>query len=414
MEVTSVASRSALGTIPETWRRVPLEKLSALITKGSTPTTYGFQWETTGVLFLRSECVSEDGLDLAESMYISPAAHSFLNRSEVRDGDILITITGNVGRVIELRGIGTANINQHIARVRINASCADARYVYHFLSQASIRRYFISITTGQAYPQISLRQVRNASILIPPLREQCTIAEALSHTDELIWALQNQLQKKLDLKKASMQQLLTGSTRLPGFSNRWDERQVQDFAECVTGGTPSTSVRSYWGGAIRWMSSGELNLKRVDEVEGRITEEGLQNSPAKIIPDRCVLVGLAGQGRTRGTVAMNTVPLCTNQSIAAIIPNDAFIPEYLYYNLDYRYNELRSLSTGEGGRGGLNLNIIKSIKVPIPTRKEQAAIAEVLSCMDLELESLGRKLAKTRQLKQGMMQELLTGKTRLI
>ena len=162
------------------------------------------------------------------------------------------------------------------------------------------------------------------------------------------------------------------------------------------------------------MSSGELNLKRVEEVEGRLTEVGLHNSSTKLIPERCVLIGLAGHGKTRGTVAMNFVELCTNQSIAAVFPNSAFVPEYLYFNLDSRYDELRELSAGDSGRGGLNLKIIKAIPIRFPSVPEQTAIAGVLSDMDAELAALEQRREKTRALKQGMMQELLTGRTRLL
>lgn len=162
------------------------------------------------------------------------------------------------------------------------------------------------------------------------------------------------------------------------------------------------------------MSSGELNFKRVFEVEGRITQAGLNNSSTKVVPERCVLIGLAGQGKTRGTVAMNFVELCTNQSIAAIFPRPSYVAEYLYFNLDARYDELRDLSAGDGGRGGLNLRIIKAIPIPFPSVPEQTAIATVLSDMDTEIESLESKLAKAREIKQGMTQELLTGRIRLV
>jgi type I restriction enzyme S subunit len=191
-------------------------------------------------------------------------------------------------------------------------------------------------------------------------------------------------------------------------------KRIGEFTECAAGGTPSTLVPSYWGGSIRWMTSGELNLKFVREVEGRITEDGLRSSSTQTIPAKCVLIGLAGQGKTRGTVAMNLVELCTNQSIAAIFPAPSFVAEYLYYNLDTRYDELRELSAGDGGRGGLNLATIKSIAVPLPTLPEQAAIAALLSGMDVEISALEARLRKVRHIKQGMMQELLTGKLRLV
>src|SRR5205823_4709567 len=130
------------------------------ITKGATPTTYGYRWESAGVPFLRSECVSDRGLDMRQSMFISPAANEVLRRSQVVDGDVLMTITGNVGRVVRLAGIGDANINQHIARIRIKDPRFDSGFVYHYLSQKPMREHYTSIVTGQAYPQISLVQVR--------------------------------------------------------------------------------------------------------------------------------------------------------------------------------------------------------------------------------------------------------------
>lgn len=193
----------------------------------------------------------------------------------------------------------------------------------------------------------------------------------------------------------------------------WELRSVSEIAETTAGGTPSTTNASFWNGDIRWMNSGELHKKRVFEVEGRITKEGLANSSTKIIPKYSVLIGLAGQGKTRGTVAINMVELCTNQSIASIFPSKHFIPEYLFYNLDLRYEELRKLSTGAGGRGGLNLKIINSLKVLLPPLPEQQAIAEVLSDMDNLIQAQEALIEKKKLIKQGVMQELLTGKRRL-
>jgi type I restriction enzyme S subunit len=141
-----------------------LSEISGFITKGATPTTYGYRWQDSGVLFLRSECVSPRGLDLRQAMFISEEAHRSLQRSQVADGDILMTITGNVGRVVRLRDVGVANINQHIARIRVRDNRFDSGFVYHYLSQKGIREHYESITTGQAYPQISLTQVRNTVI----------------------------------------------------------------------------------------------------------------------------------------------------------------------------------------------------------------------------------------------------------
>ena len=262
-------------------------------------------------------------------------------------------------------------------------------------------------------PGVNRNDLHEINVCLPPLPEQEAIATALSDVDALITSLNKLITKKRDIKQATMLHLLTGKTRLPEFSGDWDVKILGEITQSTAGGTPSTLIREYWGGNIKWMNSGELNEKKIYDVKGRITKEGLENSSTKIIPSRCVLVGLAGQGKTRGTVAINMVELCTNQSIAAIFPSDQFIPEYLYFNLDSRYDELRNLSTGEGGRGGLNLHIINSLMIPLPSLPEQRAIASILSDMDAEITALEQKRDKYRALKQGMMQELLTGRTRL-
>ncbi|MFI9831639.1 restriction endonuclease subunit S [Streptomyces sp. NPDC051913] len=206
-------TRRTGGTDPRA--DVRLGEISASITKGATPTTYGFAWEPSGIPFLRSECVSERGLDLRQSMFISPAAHHALRRSRVADGDILMTITGYVGRVVRLANTGEANINQHIARVRIKDGRFDSGYVYHYLSQHSMREYYESIVTGQAYPQISLAQVRNTGVPPLPREEQQAIAAALDDADGELTVLRRRLTKAQQVRQGMMQQLLTGRTRLP-------------------------------------------------------------------------------------------------------------------------------------------------------------------------------------------------------
>lgn len=282
-------------------------------------------------------------------------------------------------------------------------------------------------------PQLTGTALGQCKIAWPSLDEQTAIADALSDVDILIFKLEKKLVKKQAIKTATMQQLLTGKTRLPQFALRddgsvkgykkselgdipedWVLTNIGQFTNCCAGGTPSTKISAYWGGTHPWMSSGELHLKQVYKVADYITDEGLANSSTKYVPKNSVLVGLAGQGKTRGTVAINRIELCTNQSIAAIFPSEHHSTEFLFYNLDNRYEELRNLSTGDGGRGGLNLTIIRKLHIAFPPKEEQTAIATILSDMDKDIQTLQQRLDKTRKLKQGMMQELLTGKTRLM
>jgi type I restriction enzyme S subunit len=286
----------------------------------------------------------------------------------------------------------------------------------HFLCRVinSKRSELEMASSGSTVAGLSVADLRGLRFLLPPPHEQEVIAEALSDADGLVESLDALIAKKRDMKQAVMQQLLTGRTRLLGYDDEWTQTTVGQITGCVAGGTPSTAVPAYWGGAIRWMSSGELNLKRVEEVSGRITELGLQQSSAQLVPPWSVLIGLAGQGKTRGTAALNLIELSTNQSIAAVLPSTNHDSKFLYYVMDTKYQLLRDLSDGGGGRGGLNLSLIRGIEILLPPIEEQTAIAAVLWDMDDEIDALVAQREKAGLVKQGMMQELLSGRVRLV
>ena len=194
----------------------------------------------------------------------------------------------------------------------------------------------------------------------------------------------------------------------------WEEKFIKDISSDIyAGATPETKVPEYWkNGTIPWLASGEIHKRRICQTEKSITEKGYLSSSTKMLPENCVLIALAGQGKTRGTVAVNKIPLCTNQSIAAIIPNNCYY-QYLYYFLDIRYNNLREISSGDGTRGGLNLNLISNYPVTLPPLPEQQKIADILTTQDKVIELKEQLLAKKQQQKKYLMQQLLTGKKRL-
>ena len=195
--------------------------------------------------------------------------------------------------------------------------------------------------------------------------------------------------------------------RFPGFSGEWEKLKVRDFTKVVAGATPPTDKKEYWGGAIRWMNSGELNLKRVYEVQGRITQLGYDKTSTKLIPSHSVLIGLAGQGKTRGTSAMNYVELCTNQSIASILPSDSFYPEFLYQNIESRYKELRDISSGDGGRGGLNLQMIYNLDIPHCSIQEQQKIGDFLYLLDQRIAIQNKIIEDLKLIKNSITRSLL-------
>ena len=198
--------------------------------------------------------------------------------------------------------------------------------------------------------------------------------------------------------------------RFKGFTDDWEQRKLSDFAHIIVGGTPSTKKNEYWNGNIPWMSSGEINKKRIYKTDKSITKLGLENSSAKFVPENSVLIALAGQGKTRGKVAVNNIELTINQSLAGLIPTSGSYYEFIFYNLEKRYSELRRLSSGAGSRGGLNKKLIQNIKVQIPNLREQTLISKLSETLDKVLTLYERKLKLLSQVKKYFLDNLFAEK----
>jgi len=338
----------------------------------------------------------------------------------IRKGDVFFTRTSETPKEI---GISTTLIEDvesgvfsgFVLRARPTDELFGNKFKKYCFSSSIVRKQIQSTSSYTTRALTNGKLLSNVRVPLPtdPIEQQA-IAVALSDVDKLIEALEKIIGKKRAIKTATMQQLLTGKTRLPGFDVQWEDKHIGSFTSLKAGGTPSTQIKEYWSGDILWMSSGELHLKFVNDVQGRITKRGLVESAATLLPKDCVLIGLAGQGKTRGTVAINRVTLTTNQSVAAIYPSKCHSSEYLFYNLDSRYEELRELSSGDGGRGGLNLSILSKLKIKMPSLEEQKAIANTFMDIDRDLFAIETRLQTLKGIKKGMMQELLTGRTRLV
>lgn len=196
------------------WRKHRLGELSEFITKGATPTTYGYQWKTTGIPFFRNDSIQDNRFVYGEYSFISETAHNVLSRSEIKEDDILIAITGDIGKVgIVPQDVIRGNINQHMARVRIIKEALPF-FVYHYLCTATMQNNYQVIKTGISMPQLSLEQIRDTEILLPSLEEQQCIAACLTNLDKAIELHLRELEEFQQRKKTMMQLLLTGLVRV--------------------------------------------------------------------------------------------------------------------------------------------------------------------------------------------------------
>ncbi|WP_277250819.1 restriction endonuclease subunit S [Peptoniphilus vaginalis] len=162
-----------------------------------------------------------------------------------------------------------------------------------------------------------------------------------------------------------------------------EKKNLGEISDIVLGGTPNKTKHEYWeNGTIPWMSSGEVNKKKIYSTDNFITQAGYDNSSATMVPADSTVIALAGQGKTRGLVARIKISLSTNQSLATLIPKDIIINDYLYYYLDSQYNKLREVSSGDGSRGGLNKEILKRYPIIIPPIPIQEQVVSILDKFD--------------------------------
>ena len=250
-------------------------------------------------------------------------------------------------------------------------------------------------------------------IPIPHIDEQKKIGEYLAYLDRLITLHQRKYDKLTKVKKAMLEKMFpeNGSPYpeilFKGFTDAWEQHKLGDHSEIVAGGTPNTGHPEYWNPKeIPWMSSGEINNKVIYSTDNMISKIGFSNSSAKWVKEKSVLIALAGQGKTRGTVAISEIPLTTNQSIAAIQPDSFLYYKFLFQNLEERYNELREVSSGDGTRGGLNKQIISDLEVLAPEIQEQIKIGDFLCGIDTLITLHQRKLEKLKNIKKACLEKM--------
>ena len=271
---------------------------------------------------------------------------------------------------------------------------------------------FASHSGKSGVPGVNRNDLHGLNVVVPPVHEQRAIAAALSDVDALISSLDRLISKKRAVKTAAMQQLLTGKQRLPGFSGEWEMKRLGDVCEIVSGGTPSTSVPSFWTGEIPWCTPTDItknNAKYLFSTDRTISPEGLKYSSAALLPRGALLLCTRA---TVGEIKIAAVPVCTNQGFKSLVCGSDLGTEFLYYKLVTLKDRLRELGVGSTFLE-VSRKDVAALEIPLPQLEEQTAIAAVLSDMDAELSALEARREKTWQLKQGMMQELLTGRTRL-
>jgi type I restriction enzyme S subunit len=254
-------------------------------------------------------------------------------------------------------------------------------------------------------PGVNRNDLHQERIVRPTLTDQQAIAAVLSDVDALLAKLDQLITKKSDLKLAAMQQLLTGRVRLPGFTGEWSLKCLGDISEISMGRTPSRLNPLFWGPGSVWLSIADMKCKVLSESKEEIT--ALATEGMSLVQAGTLLMSFK---LSIGRLAFAGCDLYTNEAICGFSLLQANA-EFLYYALQRTDFSLYGKQAVKGYT--LNKQSLKLVEVKLPEPEEQEAIASILSDMDAELAALEARRAKTRELKQGMMQALLTGRIRL-
>jgi len=353
--------------------------------------------------------------------FVSPKKAQSLSANLANPGDLVFTQRGTLGQValVPERRFERYLVSQSQMKVTLDRKRYSAAFVLQYFASTAGQKQILLSAIQTGIPHTNLGILRAYRFPAPPLTEQRVIAEALSDVDELLAGLDRLIAKKRDLKQATMQQLLTGQTRLPGFQGEWEVTSLRVVAEISAGiNKPLSEMGSgalyvtvqdlYDGTSIRTsrlsrikVSPAEIEAKSLaagDIVFGKssVKREGI-GYPSIFLgcAEAAVFSGFTYRARARHGIADAT---------------------FLFYALRSERTRRWLIDNSQASAlTNINQKIADAIPIQLPpTTAEQAAIATVLSDMDAEVTILQARRAKTRALKQGMMQELLTGKTRLL
>ena len=400
-----------VGVIPEDWEVKSIGDIC--VVKDGTHQTPNYTY--FGIPFYSVENISNN--DFSNVKYISEEEHIILSsNSKIEKGDVLMTRIGSIGCCKYIDWEVKASFYVSLALLKFqDDECA--RYFTHY-SETNLFKDEIEQNSLQfAVPQkINLGNIPKIRIILPSiLKEQQVIADALTKVDNLITSLTKVIEKKKLIKKGTMQKLLSGEVRLDGFEGEWNFISFKNiYTYASEGGTPDTKNEKYYkSGVIPFVKIEDTISKYIKCASTFITELGLEQSSAWILPAGNLILT---NGATIGNVSINLIPITTKQGILGIIVNSDYHTEFLYYlfkNETFQ-TELQS-KMAIGTFATITLNNLNDIQLLIPpTKAEQTAIAKVLTTMDNEIEALEKERDKYKCIKQGMMQQLLTGKIRLI
>jgi type I restriction enzyme, S subunit len=424
MELRAGFKQTDVGLIPEDWEVKPLRDV---LSKGRLGGNYPNELIASNFPLMKMGNLGRGGFDISKVEYVCSGVTPD-EQHRLAYGDVIfntrntLDLVGKVG--IWRDELPVAYYNSNLMRFEFDSQViCSAEYANYALNTSdSISRLRALATGTTSVAAIYTRDLMELEVIVPTMAEQTVIAKALSDVDALIAGLEKLIAKKRDLKQAAMQQLLTGQTRLPGFSGEWAVKRLGDVGECLRG-------VSYKGDADLFPHDTDRSkrLLRSNNVqESLVVTSDLQYVKVdrvrehQVIREGDILICMANGSKAlvgkAGYFQINDgFEYTFGAFMGAYRGNEQANRRFVFYLFQTnRYRDYITNLLAGSSINNLSPSSIESLEFNFPALDEQDAIAQALRDMDGELASLESRLAKTHTIKQGMMQELLTGKTRLV
>jgi len=425
VEVKPGYKQTEVGVIPEEW---DAKSLGSVLSKGRLGGNYANQDAEAELPLMKMGNLARGYFDLSKVQFITPGVRPEPMHRLVY-GDVLFNTRNTldlVGKVAIWRDeLPVAYYNSNLMRLEFDPEqvCSNEYANYSLNTEGAVSRLRALATGTTSVAAIYTRDLMKLQVLVPPKPEQRAIATALSDVDGLLDVLDRLIAKKRDLKQAAMQQLLTGQTRLPGFHGEWGVKRLGDVGKCLRG--------------VSYKGDSDLSTHDTPHTKRLLRSNNVQN--AIVVTDEVQFVN-AARVSSHQILQQDDILICMANGSKALVgkagifmvsdgheytfgafmgcfrtnsseADPAFV-FYLFLTSQYR-DYINNLLAGSS-INNLRPSSIESLEFPTPPLSEQTAIAEVLTDIDAELAGLGQQREKTRALKQAMMQELLTGRTRLV
>lgn len=421
MEVKQGYKLTEVGVIPEDWEVKRLENISKITSGKRLPSGYSLTTHVTDHPYIRVTDMNQTGINTNDLMYVPDNAYPHICRYRIFKSDLYISVAGTLGIVGKIPDIlDGANLTENADRIT-DITCSQD-YLLSVLSSPLIQDGVKSTQTVGAQPKLALIKIRNFLVPLPPLPEQTAIATALSDVDALISSLDALISKKKQIKQGAMQELLSGKRRLPGFSGEWEARLLNEISWFQEG--PGVRNTQFTSSGIKLLNGSNIILGelKLDNTNRFISEKEAYGSYSHFMADSDdIVIASSGISIDRfhekvARVKKNDLPLCMNTSTIRFKVNSKYTTAAFLFQLLVSDQFKRAIGGQATGSAQLNFgpSHLTKVAVNIPPLPEQQAIATILSDMDAEITTLEARRDKTKLLKQGMMQALLTGRIRLV